>query len=118
MKFIVDTQLPPSLSTFLKNRGHDCVHTTDFPEGQLMKDEQIRKLAFEQDRIIITKDSDFFDHFIVKGAPPKVLLIELGNVGNKTLLSVISANLDAIIQTYEKSSSSLIILQEKNLLAY
>jgi predicted nuclease of predicted toxin-antitoxin system len=41
MKFIVDTQLPPRLANFLTSRGHEAVHTTFFPEGHLLGDQQI-----------------------------------------------------------------------------
>ncbi len=36
MRFIVDTQLPPKRSTYLKDLGYDSVHTTDFREGHLL----------------------------------------------------------------------------------
>ncbi|MCB1160994.1 MAG: DUF5615 family PIN-like protein [Leptospiraceae bacterium] len=40
-------------------------------------------IAKDQDRIIATKDNDFLDNFLVNGAPPKVLFIQLGNISNK-----------------------------------
>lgn len=61
MKFIVDTQLPPKLRDFLKAQGHDCLHTTDFAEGHLLKDSEIVIIAVEQSRTVVTKDSDFAD---------------------------------------------------------
>ncbi|GAB4415318.1 MAG: hypothetical protein OHK0039_23840 [Bacteroidia bacterium] len=79
MKFIVDTQLPPRLATYLKEKGHGCIHTTHFEEGYLLGDEEIILIAQQEERAVITKDSDFSDYFMLRGAPPKVLLIEFGN---------------------------------------
>jgi predicted nuclease of predicted toxin-antitoxin system len=75
IKFIVDTQLPPKLSKHLLSEGYDSIHTTDFPEGHFLKDHEIIEIATNEDRIIITKDQDFFDYYLLKGAPPKVLLL-------------------------------------------
>jgi predicted nuclease of predicted toxin-antitoxin system len=33
LKFIIDTQLPPKLASFLTEKGCDAVHTTSFPDG-------------------------------------------------------------------------------------
>jgi predicted nuclease of predicted toxin-antitoxin system len=85
-KFIVDTQLPPVLASFLQRKGFDAIHTTSFPEGQLLEDEQISQIAIEQNRIIITKDSDFSEHYFLKGSPPKVLHLSVGNVRNRDLI--------------------------------
>lgn len=69
LKFIVDTQLPPVLATYLRRKGLDATHTTHYPEAQFLSDSQIRKIAVEEDRIVITKDDDFADYFWAKGAP-------------------------------------------------
>lgn len=55
MRFIVDTQLPPRLAKFLKDKGFDTLHTTDFRDGHLLDDETIRKIAISENRIIISK---------------------------------------------------------------
>lgn len=86
LKFIIDTQLPPSLARFLKLQGFDAIHTTYFQNGHLLKDSEIIKIAIKDNRIIITKDSDFFDNFLLKGAPPKVLLLQFGNIKNTDLI--------------------------------
>ncbi|TAK41244.1 MAG: hypothetical protein EPO28_08890 [Saprospiraceae bacterium] len=101
MKFIVDTQLPPRLSKFLSGKGFDAIHTTRFPDGHLLDDEAIRRIAKAEDRIIVTKDSDFFDHYLVKGAPPCVLLFRMGNLSNKELLVQFEKHLPQVQQLFE-----------------
>lgn len=120
LKFIVDTQLPPSLALKLRmyGTGADAVHTTNYANGHLMNDKEIRKIAVAENRIIITKDSDFFDYFILKGIPPKILLLELGNISNVRLFAIIDANISEIINLFENKNASLIMVQENKAVAY
>ena len=75
MKFLIDTQLPPRLATYLSDKGYNCIHTTYFDKGYLLEDEEIILIAQKEDRTVITKDSDFSDYFMLKGAPSKILLM-------------------------------------------
>lgn len=113
MKFIVDTQLPPKLVKFLKHRGFDSVHTTDFQDGHLLKDSEIMRIALVEDRIVVTKDSDFSDYFMIKGAPPKVLLVELGNVKNSELIRTFDEHLNEILIAFEEGCNLLIFRKEE-----
>jgi len=78
MKFIADTQLPPKLASYLQAQGYDCIHTTYFEEGHLLRDSEIVVIALDEDRTIISKDSDFSDHYYLKGAPPKYYCFNSG----------------------------------------
>jgi len=75
VKFIVDAQLPVSLSKLLQNKGFDAIHTDDLPNKELTTDDEIRDISLNEGRIIITKDSDFLDSYYVKGIPEKLLLV-------------------------------------------
>lgn len=82
----------------------DCIHTTFFLNGHLLEDSQIINIAIEEERVIITKDSDFSDYFLLKGFPPRVLLLEFGNIGNKELLRLFDKHLDTLITAFEEGS--------------
>ena len=114
---VVDTQLPPSLADFLKGKGFNAIHTTYFKKGHLLKDSEIINIAIKQKRIIITKDNDFFDHFFLKGAPPKGLLLELGNISNKDLMHLLNKNLRKIVNQFEKGAN-LIVIQKNDIITY
>ena len=92
LKFIIDTQLPPSLSGYLSSKNCDSRHTTYYPDGHLLKDREIVQMAIDERRIIVTKDHDFLDYYLLKGAPPRVLLLEVGNITNKALFELFEAN--------------------------
>jgi predicted nuclease of predicted toxin-antitoxin system len=117
LKFIVDTQLPPALASYLSGQGLDAIHTTFYPEGHLLKDREIREKATTENRIIITKDSDFFDFFFVKGAPPKILLLKVGNCSNRELLAIVGRNLNKITQLFS-GDAQLVVVQTDTIIAY
>jgi predicted nuclease of predicted toxin-antitoxin system len=69
MKFLIDAQLPPSLKQLFLAKGYDCIHTFDLELGNNTPDKIINKISIEDKRILITKDSDFFQSFIIKNEP-------------------------------------------------
>lgn len=80
LRFIVDTQLPPLLSHYFVSKGQDSIHTTFFKDGHLLQDAEISEIAKRENRIIVTKDSDFLERYVLHGAPPKVLLLQFGAI--------------------------------------
>ena len=86
MRFLLDAHLPKHLAEWLQKRGHDVMHTLDLPQQNRTTDTEIIKIAIQQERIIITKDNDFRNYFVLKGAPPKLLLLTTGNLRNKDLI--------------------------------
>ena len=71
MKFIVDAQLPRHLAASLKWRGLDVLHTLDLPLGNRTPDWRINEISMEEQRVVITKDADFVNSFLLSGVPPK-----------------------------------------------
>ena len=94
MRFIVDAQLPRRLAHELAASGHDVKHTLDLPQQNRTPDGDITALAATEDRVVVTKDSDFVTTFLLHGAPPKLLLISTGNISNDALSRLIAANAD------------------------
>jgi predicted nuclease of predicted toxin-antitoxin system len=96
VKFIVDAQLPNSLSILLKSKGHDSIHTLDFPQRNKTSDTEIIEVALKEARVIISKDLDFLESFLVHSKPRKLILVRTGNVSNKQLLKIFDNNFDLI----------------------
>ena len=61
MKFLVDNQLPAALAVYLRKKGMDCEHVLDAGLAEA-SDAELCKYAAVNERIIISKDEDFF-HF-------------------------------------------------------
>lgn len=104
MKFIVDAQLPKILSEFLNEKGFDSIHTLDLPDANKSKDADIIKLADKQDRVVISKDSDFLESYLILSKPKKLLLVTAGNIRNGKLLEIFDKNILVIIEMLTKNN--------------
>ncbi|MBP7478781.1 MAG: DUF5615 family PIN-like protein [Chitinophagales bacterium] len=100
MKFLVDANLPFKLAINLRGKGFDVIHTDNLPNKEQSTDQEIRKISQEQDRIVISKDSDFLDSHLILGSPRKFLYISTGNIINRDLMKLIENNLDNIIDLF------------------
>ena len=69
MKFIVDAQLPKTLARLLCEKGFDAVHTSELADGNDTTDDEINRLSLVEERIVISKDADFYDSFTAKKEP-------------------------------------------------
>nr|VFJ90385.1 MAG: Predicted nuclease, contains PIN domain, potential toxin-antitoxin system component [Candidatus Kentron sp. H]VFJ91590.1 MAG: Predicted nuclease, contains PIN domain, potential toxin-antitoxin system component [Candidatus Kentron sp. H]VFJ98181.1 MAG: Predicted nuclease, contains PIN domain, potential toxin-antitoxin system component [Candidatus Kentron sp. H] len=59
---------------------------------ELASDAAIWQFALENDFVIVTKDSDFEEMGLIRGSPPKVIWVKLGNVTNQVILSALIEN--------------------------
>lgn len=100
MKFLVDAQLPARLANFLKTAGYDTVHTRDLPSQNATSDATINALSIQQQRIVITKDADFVETFLLQQAPYKLWLITTGNISNAQLERLVTENLEHIVELF------------------
>ncbi|MBM2815597.1 MAG: hypothetical protein HW421_2359 [Ignavibacteria bacterium] len=101
MKFIVDAQLPYALCEIFIFKGFDAIHTNDLPTKERTPDSEILQLSINQNRIVVTKDSDFLDSYNLKGNPEKLLLITTGNIKNNRLYELFENNFDTIIGMFK-----------------
>ena len=102
MKMIVDAQLPRRLARDLAAAGHDVTHTLDLPLQNRTSDGEIAALAAKEGRVVVTKDSDFVTTFLLRGTPPKLLLISTGNISNDALSRLMAANLTTLEAAFVK----------------
>jgi len=58
MRFVVDNQLPPRLSRFLADAGHDAVHVT-MVGLDAADDQSVWAWAIREARVLVSKDEDF-----------------------------------------------------------
>lgn len=104
MKFLVDAQLPYQLKLWLLAKGFDTIHTRDLPAQNLTADRKIAQIADTNNRIVITKDSDFLKLYILEQRPALLLLITTGNIINQRLLALFEKNFETILQMFDSYS--------------
>ncbi|MBK9335846.1 MAG: DUF5615 family PIN-like protein [Lewinellaceae bacterium] len=104
MKFIVDAQLPSRLARWLQEQGYDVLHTLDLPDKNLTGDLTIISISVAEQRIVISKDSDFFDYYLLKGQPYKLLFLTAGNMINRDMVALFESNWPQLSQLLEQNS--------------
>lgn len=112
-KWLIDTQLPPKLVNIFIDFGYNAVHTKSFPDGIFFTDTQIRNIALNENRIIVTKDSDFCNDHFKKAKMPPVLYLKIGNISNRDLINLLKLNLPVVISAIESGSKLIIIEHTK-----
>lgn len=103
MKFLVDAQLPRRLAEKLSLAGHNVIHTLNLPLGNRTPDADIARLAVNEQRIVVSKNSDFVTMFLLHGIPPKLLLISTGNISNDELCGLFARNLAFLEKTFAEN---------------
>ena len=104
MKFLVDSHLPRRLTRLLLREGFDAIHTLDLPQQNRTKDPAIIMIADAEQRIVITKDADFVESFILTRRPSKLLVVTTGNTSNQALEIVFATALPQITEAFKHYS--------------
>ncbi|MCO6476965.1 MAG: DUF5615 family PIN-like protein [Phaeodactylibacter sp.] len=79
MRFIIDAHLPKSLAKAFANLGHSVIHTSELPAGNATDDNDIISVAAD-DGIVVSKDEDFYQSFLLYGKPPQLIHVKVGNM--------------------------------------
>lgn len=111
MKFLIDAQLPPRLAGWLGARGHEAQHVVELPGGLEMRDAGIWDHATRGALVIVTKDKDFLDLAAVRGTPPIVLLLSVGNASNVLLLQLLDAAWPVLSAELERADVGVVVLE-------
>ncbi|MFN8625571.1 MAG: DUF5615 family PIN-like protein [Candidatus Binatia bacterium] len=87
----IDAQLPPLIAQWVKEPGKvQSVHICDL--GLLTaSDAEIFERARSAGAVVVTKDQDFIQLQAHRGAPPKIVWLTCGNLGNRELRRVFSS---------------------------
>lgn len=101
MKFLVDAQLPRRLAHQLRAAGFETTHTLDLPQGNRTTDQALSTLSLTEHYVVVTKDSDFVESFLLRQEPWKLLLISTGNIGNDELLRLFQLNIDQLVESFK-----------------
>jgi predicted nuclease of predicted toxin-antitoxin system len=99
MKFLVDAQLPRRLAIQLQDVGFEVTHTLDLPEGNQTTDQALINLSLSAEAVVVTKDSDFVQSFLLRGEPWKLLLVSTGNIANDELLTLFRVNIQHVVDS-------------------
>jgi len=99
VKFLVDNQLPGELARWLVSQGHDAEHVLDRGQGQT-DDRQLWSEALAEDRIMVSKDEDFFILAMRVDDSGKLLWLRVGNCRTAALIAAFEKSLSAILAAF------------------
>ena len=88
MRVLFDEQLSESLVQRLQDLSPDAVHVRVLGIGGA-GDEVIWQRAIELGCVLVTKDEDFHRLSVLKGFPPKVVWIRLGNCTTRDIATLL-----------------------------
>jgi len=100
MKFFIDAQLPRRLATELKQSGFEATHTLELPDGNRTADRALIDLSVTLQAVLVTKDSDFVQSFLLKRETWKLLLVSTGNIGNNELITLFRENITQLTEAF------------------
>jgi predicted nuclease of predicted toxin-antitoxin system len=87
VRFLIDTNLPKSLTAWFRARGHQAEHVLDLNLAQA-RDETLWRRASETSAVIVSKDEDFADMRGKDPEGPAVIWVRTGNGTTPTLLAI------------------------------
>ncbi|MBK8055025.1 MAG: DUF5615 family PIN-like protein [Saprospiraceae bacterium] len=115
MKFLIDAQLPKALAIFLNNQGYQSIYTLDLPSKNKTSDSEIIELSIRENLIqVISKDSDFYNSFLQKGEPYKLIYLKVGNMSTTEISSLFANNLSVIVN--QITANFVIEISKKNII--
>jgi len=112
MRFLCDVHITYKLLNHLKNLGFEAIHVNQILDKSETKDADICRYADEHDYIVITKDADFRNTHFVNLTPKHLIKINLGNIANRQLISIVGAHLHLIKQIIDRPHFLLEVDQE------
>jgi predicted nuclease of predicted toxin-antitoxin system len=104
MNFLLDAHLPPGLCALLQAAGHDVVHTSQLPTANRTTDQVINELSAREQRVVVSKDTDFYYSHLLHQRPYKLLLVRTGNIRTRELKELFQRQLPAIVQALANNS--------------
>jgi predicted nuclease of predicted toxin-antitoxin system len=88
MRFLIDEQLPVLLAEVLVSKGYEAIHVSSLGSVEHVSDSMIIQRSLDEDYVVITKDVDFLNSFLIKNQPKKLVYVVTGNIKNRDLLNL------------------------------
>lgn len=109
MRLLFDEQLSRRLPTLLADLYPDSLQVTAIGL-QGASDETIWRAAAEHGCILVTKDEDFHRLSVLRGAPPKVVWLRLGNCTTDDVVALLRRHLRDVLHFVQHEEATFLAL--------
>lgn len=109
MRLLFDEQLSEHLPSLVAAAYPDSLQVRLLDAGGA-SDERVWELAREHGCILVTKDEDFHRLSVLRGAPPKVVWIRLGNCSTEDVAALLLRHVDAVREFIEQEDAAFLAL--------
>ena len=110
MKFLFDENLSPRLVGTVATQWPDCAHVEDVGLRGA-SDENIWAYAHDHGFTILSKDEDFLSLALVRGAPPQVVWLQIGNASTAEIARLLLANAQELTNFAARLDEALLCLK-------
>ena len=110
MKLLVDENLPPRLASDLADLFPESAHVSSIGLDST-GDSVIWEHAKTHGFAFLTKDKDFANLSIARGAPPKVILLQTGNCSAAQVIQMVRKNAVRFTDFETDTQRSLLVLR-------
>ena len=108
ISLLLDANLSWRSVSVLKNHFDDCIHVDNTGLANPAKDIEIWNYAKKRELLIVTNDEDFLHLSTLKGFPPKILLLKMGNQHRKFTEKIL-INMKNQIEIFLESSECAVL---------
>ncbi len=91
MKLLFDQNISFRISKKVTDVFAGCQHVTDV-KLEDAEDLEIWQYAKDNEFAIVTFDADYYDIALLRGVPPKIIWLRVGNVTTSQLANILKAN--------------------------
>ncbi len=114
MEFLCDVHIPIRLSKHLTQLGFPSQHVNHILDSWNTKDRDISDYVDANNLVLITKDQDFRNSFLLRRTPKKLVRVCLGNLSNDKLIAIFDKNINQLEELHEQYDAFMVELNDSN----